>query len=48
MKKEGKCTTKRKNCTERPTAKTAQAPRIVTGSEIPNLLKKRPFKIRYY
>jgi hypothetical protein len=48
MKKEGKSAAKRKNGTQQSTKKTAQSPRIVTGAEIPNLLKKRPFKIRFY
>jgi hypothetical protein len=46
MKKKGKNAAERKNGTQQSVTKTA--PKIVTGSEIPNLLKKRPFKIRFY
>jgi hypothetical protein len=48
MNKEGKSAVKRKTGIQQSTTKTVQPPRLVTGTEIPNLLKKRPFKIRYY
>lgn len=48
MKKLEKSIAKSKNCSQTPTAKTVHTPKIVIGAEIPNLLKKRPFKIRYY
>ena len=48
MKKEIKCSTKQKNDAQQSTKKSVKSPRIVTGAEIPNLLKNRPFKIRFY
>ncbi len=47
MKKGVKDATKRSNDNQKTAKKIDYTTRIVTGTEIPNLLKNRPFKIRF-